>query len=1107
MPVNSTEASRLSEHENFNANGPGLREAHVHAEQKAADSSDSDNVVIDLSEELEREQRANGNSVSNTTNPVIDEASAGCPEWQKCMDKKVSISHGQIYTKKKNKRRSTSENGWDPTTLTWHEHMEGDPGKKAFFSKNEKPTWGFRHHAEDDEKEGTGFVAGACNEKRTANSVTSICAIVFDCDSGHHSFNEACKLGREAGYGFIAYTSHSHETTESEFKYDAVIKYIGCSGEPSLEQIKTYANEKKGIAPYIVNSLEVIEMKAETPAGWMIRVVHAPIPKYRMIFLLAEGDVKMVGLANTQKEAQDVIKQKTLGLADKLGITIDRSCLDVSRFFFNPRHKTGAAHEIVIHPAPPVKFAEIETHTDNSGPRTRAPKGVAVCNDGTNVTALYNGYAKRWQMAQIAEEFGLGTSVSAPDTQDKVHVSCPYADEHTDPSDDTATVVWNADAMGDGASEFARSKCHHNSCNGRTLQHLLKGWIDNGDLDPAVLEDPEYMLDFADDQEETKFFRKTPAETKGDAEVRQHLRSFVSNEEDGLPKDAEEKAYAFLIDMGLSKADARQRAQDAIEDIQRQLERRNSDRNHDPVSAARGELGELPDVLKSPFDTRLVDTAGFIVKPDKERKLYLEYGIDTKKDDAYVLMQLEIRDQMFRSMDARFHFVVMDGEAKIAMPAKAGERVKLFKDQTLSKLYANRSAKYVDESGPRKKTVTITPSQVYIEGADRRTYFDTCFEPNDHKAASAAQRGAFNLWTGFSATAKKGDWSKLRNHIKEVLCDNDDEIFSWVMTWLASLFTRPGTKIPSSIAVIGEQGTGKSKVFDWIREAIGAAALKVSSMRHITGNFNAHLDGLIFLTCEEAFWAGNKADGGVLKDLISSSTIAIEGKYQKTVERPNYVNLVFISNNKWTVPVDGEDARRFLVLQAANTYKKDAGHFGAIDDQMENGGLEAMVYELMNWVPDEHGLTWDALRYPPVTEALREQAGMGLSGPAERTVSIIEEGVLSGRDKDGDVFYYVLGDDEPTVVARAHWVAAVNGEARGNLTQDMKDAMAKFLGQAADQGDKKEVINYLGEFKNEYDDGKPVGDVRKDKMTGRVRHIVIPPLNEVRATLAAYGRG
>ncbi len=1039
-----------------------------------------------------------------------------CPEWNDLMETVVHVSRGYQYTDPAKKKFNTRDDQWNGASTTWGDLIEGHPGKAAFSRKDRIPAHGFSRHPEVDTKSGAGTNFANCNTYRRAKSVTSVAAAVIDADSGHFTFEEAVERAQATRRAFIAHTTHSHLSTETALVYDDVVRHAKTHEEPTLDQIKDYVRTKKNVAPHIADSIEVEEMRAETPDGWMIRLRHDPIPKFRIIFPLAEGDVALRDLANTQADALKVFASKVRGVAQLVGIPTDPATTDASRLFYDPRHAKGKEHRTIIHRAPPISFADIPevdaTGNETGDPFAAGTKSDAstkrrpdvVTEDGTDVSALYDMYAKRWMLADICETAGLETSAQVSNSGGKFHVHCPFADGHTDPDDDGATFAMNAE---DSQTEFAVIKCMHGSCAGRHTVEYLAAWIDSGELDAADLEDPEFMAPFADGQEEEKFVQRTPEETLGEAEAHAHLRERLEKR-DGkqiIPDAAVESCTAMLIEMGRSNADADEIVAEAVLDVERQLTARTADREHDPVAAARREVQgrePVPHVLDDVFDERLVDDDGFILNPDHAPKLYREFGIDPKDDKAYKKMQLEIRDQIYRSMVARFSYVVLDGEAKVAIRQPQGEGIKLWREATTGKLYVNRAAKFWDKDSKGKSLVKeIKPAEVFLHARRRPTYFDTCFEPDPIKADAAAHRGAYNLWNGFAVDPKPGDWSMLRNHIKNILCDGDEDLFNFVMTWLASPFARPGVKVPSSLAIIGEQGTGKSKVFDWIRKAIGAAALKVSAMRHLTGNFNAHLDGLILLVCEEAFWGGNKAEGGVLKDLISSETLQIEGKFKDLVERNNYVNMVFISNNKWTVPVDGEDARRFCVLAASNAVKKDAAYFGAIDDQMENGGLAAMVHELMNWDPACIG-GWEALRYPPVTDSLRQQAGMGLHGPAERLVSSLESGVLSGRTPDGDVFHYNLSDTEPTNVTRNHMVAAIcTNDGRGNLTQEMKDAITKFLGEDADHGENKKVIEYLGHW----DRSK---DQREERETsGRERYVTIPALNDLKDILARYGRG
>lgn len=609
------------------------------------------------------------------------------------------------------------------------------------------------------------------------------------------------------------------------------------------------------------------------------------------------------------------------------------------------------------------------------------------------------------------------------------------------------------------------------------------------------------------------YIRKQPDEEASDEddeadrdEVRAILRKHLE-QRDGetiIAADAAQVATDHLIAQGAAEGDARDVVAEAVADVQRHLAIRAEDKDRDPKWDAQreravAETGEaFPSILAPLYDEKLVTPSGFMVSPTDKPKLYKKYKIDPKNPGAETFMRSEIRDQIIHNLKDRVSYVVLDGEARWAIPGGRGEPVRLWKEQTLAKLYVNRGVSYREGDGEKAKVQQIKPAEVFTFARERDTFFDTCFEPDPKKAGIAKRKGAYNLWTGFAAKPVEGNWSKLRDHIRHQICGGDEAHFNWFMTWIASVFARPGVKIPSSIAITGEQGTGKSKVFDWIRRAIGSAALKVSAGKHLTGTFNAHLDGKIFLTCEEAFWAGSKADGGVLKDLITSDTLQIEGKFMNMVERPNYVNVVFISNNKWVVPTDNDDARRFFVLDCLPTRKQDAAFFGAIDDEMENGGLDAMVYELMNWKPELVGLTWDSLRNPPVTEALRQQAGMGLSGPAGALVNCIEAGEIAGQTKDGEPFRYELLEDQAIDVSRPHLYAALGGhDSRGDVAAQVRDAVETFFGKDADGGENKRKIKYVAQ------NGTEGGDERETMS----RYVTVPALCELRDALSRYGRG
>jgi hypothetical protein len=102
-------------------------------------------------------------------------------------------------------------------------------------------------------------------------------------------------------------------------------------------------------------------------------------------------------------------------------------------------------------------------------------------------------------------------------------------------------------------------------------------------------------------------------------------------------------------------------------------------------------------------------------------------------------------------------------------------------------------------------------------------------------------------------------------------------------------------------------------------------------------------------TIDEGFWAGDKSAEGVLKALITEPTIMIERKGVDARSASNYIRFIMASNNAWVVPA-GFGERRFAVLDVGKEHKEDRPYFAAIETQLANGGLAALLHYLLHEV-------------------------------------------------------------------------------------------------------------------------------------------------------------
>ncbi|MER9623320.1 DUF5906 domain-containing protein [Mesorhizobium sp. M0222] len=312
--------------------------------------------------------------------------------------------------------------------------------------------------------------------------------------------------------------------------------------------------------------------------------------------------------------------------------------------------------------------------------------------------------------------------------------------------------------------------------------------------------------------------------------------------------------------------------------------------------------------------------------------------------------------------------VVSRLNARHAIVLSGGKSIVVTEKQTPNGLHSDFGA--VDTLRPWYANDTLMVGRkeksafdVWLQSPKRRQYDGIVFAPE------GAPAGSYNLWRGFSVQPDStASCELLLEHILANVCSGNPDHFRWVIGFFAQMIQRPGEKPGVSLVLRGGQGTGKSIVGQCVGSLFPAHHVVVSQPDHLTGRFNAHLERAILVQAEEAFWAGDRAAaGGALKDLITSDRMRIERKGIDAIEVRNNIRLLVTTNSRWAVPA-GTDERRFAVFDVADHRKQDAGYFGAIVEQMKDGGRGALLHNLQNF-----DLSSIDLRLVPDTEALLEQ--------------------------------------------------------------------------------------------------------------------------------------
>lgn len=209
--------------------------------------------------------------------------------------------------------------------------------------------------------------------------------------------------------------------------------------------------------------------------------------------------------------------------------------------------------------------------------------------------------------------------------------------------------------------------------------------------------------------------------------------------------------------------------------------------------------------------------------------------------------------------------------------------------------------------------------------------------------------GAYNLWKGFGCEARPGDCSLWLRHIEEIICDGDQDVYRYILGWMARAVQRPDEQGQVAISLNGDQGAGKGKFATVFGSLFGAHFLHVSQPQHVVGNFNSHLRDCVVLFADEAFFVGDPRHVSTLKALITEDTLAIEAKRIDVEQSPNFLHIIMASNEDWSTPA-GKWERRYLPLKVSSKHRQDREYFRAIDKQMlREGGREALLHYLLSY--------------------------------------------------------------------------------------------------------------------------------------------------------------
>jgi hypothetical protein len=318
------------------------------------------------------------------------------------------------------------------------------------------------------------------------------------------------------------------------------------------------------------------------------------------------------------------------------------------------------------------------------------------------------------------------------------------------------------------------------------------------------------------------------------------------------------------------------------------------------------------------------------------------------------------RTDITKNMNKFYGVVTIDG--KTTIPHKRSDGQWEFMNQAdLALRFANKNIQ-IDE-----KLVSL--DKVWLRNAYRRDVESVIFDPrrtNDDPRI-------INFWNKFPTVAQQGNCVIILDYYRHVIASGNEEHYNFILDVLAHLVQKPWEKLEIAVVLTGLKGVGKTKFYEIIVRLIGELyCFQTANPDMVYNRFSKHLMNKLVMMLEEMTWGGDKRHEGMIQDFVSGHTRPVEIKNGPTITVANLLRVFITSNSSWVVPAT-HDERRYAVLKVSDIHRKDHIYFAALDDQLDSGGTEALMYLLMN-----RDIRKFNHRSAPVTEGLIDQIIVGL---------------------------------------------------------------------------------------------------------------------------------
>ena len=226
---------------------------------------------------------------------------------------------------------------------------------------------------------------------------------------------------------------------------------------------------------------------------------------------------------------------------------------------------------------------------------------------------------------------------------------------------------------------------------------------------------------------------------------------------------------------------------------------------------------------------------------------------------------------------------------------------------------------------PQNATIAIkykSLADFWLKHTDRLRYMTIGIQP-DTNSKSFDER-LLNTWTprtfDLSTKEANADVTPWLRCVKEQLVNNNEEYFNYVIKCMAHQVQKPGEPWCVTLVFYGRQGVGKGICWEPINRIMSPHSKVIQDLEgEILGNFNEGILNKCFVLCDESHFAADPKLVNRIKTIVTGDTITIRRKYMSNIVVPNYMNMVWLTNNEINTPAE-MGQRRFVSFRTSNRF-------------------------------------------------------------------------------------------------------------------------------------------------------------------------------------------